>query len=136
MPVSRAGRSRIMKSIKSKDTEPEMAVRRILRKLGYRYQLHRANLPGKPDLVFGRRKKVIFVHGCFWHMHLAASCSNGRYPKTNTRYWRSKLNRNMERDRSNISNLKKRGWRVAVVWECQVAKEAQLAARLKRFLDG
>jgi DNA mismatch endonuclease, patch repair protein len=123
-----------MKAIKSKDTKPEMVVRRLVHKLGYRYRLHRSDLPGKPDLVFGPRKKIVFVHGCFWHAHSARSCSNGRLPKTNAEYWALKLNRNVERDLSNIFSLKRQGWKVLVIWECKITKEVQLVERLKRFL--
>jgi DNA mismatch endonuclease (patch repair protein) len=124
-----------MKAIKSKNTKPEMVVRRLVHKLGYRYRLHRPDLPGKPDLVFALKKKVIFVHGCFWHAHSATRCTNGRRPKTNAEYWTRKLNRTVERDLSNISSLKRRGWKVLVIWECKLTKEAQLAERLRGFLD-
>src|SRR3954452_16368647 len=103
MSVSPAGRSRIMKAIRSKNTKPEMAVRRLVHGLGYRYRVHRSDLPGKPDLVFGPRKKIIFVHGCFWHMHSTAKCSVGKHPKVNSQYWTPKLTGNVERDRLNIA---------------------------------
>src|SRR5246500_4076105 len=111
-------RSRIMRSVKGGDTAPEMTVRRLAHKMGYRFRLHRKDLPGKPDLVFPRLWKVIFVHGCFWHGH---DCARGaRMPKTNTEYWDSKIRRNKDRDRSNSARLKKVGWRSVVVWECEL----------------
>ncbi|HEV3500125.1 MAG TPA: very short patch repair endonuclease [Bradyrhizobium sp.] len=135
MPISQAGRSRIMRAIRSKNTKPEMVVRRLVSKMGYRYRLHRPDLPGRPDLAFGPQQRAIFVHGCFWHVHSAANCSNGKKrPKTNTHYWTPKLRRNIERDRSNILSLKEQGWKVLVVWECEVTKEDRLANRIRRFL--
>lgn len=134
MPVSAAGRSRIMKAIKAKDTKPELAVRRLLHRLGYRYRLHRDDLPGKPDLVFVSRAKIIFIHGCFWHAHSAPSCSNGRLPRTNTKYWRRKLRKTVERDSATALWLKRAGWKVLTVWECELANERRLVKRLVRFL--
>lgn len=134
MTISSAGRSRIMKAIKSKNTKPEMAVRRLVHSLGYRYRLHRSGLPGTPDLVFGPKAKVIFVHGCFWHAHSAAGCSDGHRPKANADFWMRKLDRNVLRDAANVSSLRKSGWRVLTIWECEIANEAKLTSRLKRFL--
>lgn len=124
-------RSRIMKAVKGKDTKPEMAVRRLVHSLGYRYRLHRRDLPGCPDLVFGPRRKVIFVHGCFWHGH---DCKRGaRQPKTNPDYWRQKIDRNRARDHATQEALRAVGWDVMTVWECEV-RDVQLADRLRLFL--
>ena len=125
-------RSRIMAAVKSYDTRPEMAVRRLAHRLGYRFRLHRKDLPGKPDIVFAARRSVIFVHGCYWHGH---DCKRGaRLPKTNTEYWRKKIDRNCKRDALNIESLKSGGWRVLVIWECQMKDCAALAHRLTSFL--
>ena len=120
-----------MQAVKSKDTAPELAVRRMVHGAGFRYRLHRRDLPGCPDLVFPSRRKVIFVHGCFWHGH---DCARGaRVPKTNTDYWTAKVRRNAARDRSAKQDLKKGGWSVFVAWECQM-KSANFLKRLIRFL--
>ena len=125
-------RSQIMRAVKCKDTAPEMVVRRLVHSLGYRYRLHRRDLPGKPDLVFGPRRKVIFVHGCFWHGH---ACKRGnREPKTNTDYWRRKVQTNRERDRSTLEELGVGGWETLVIWECET-KQKSLSSRISSFLD-
>ena len=111
-----------------------MAVRRLLHQAGYRFRVHRRDLPGKPDIVFGRRRKVVFVHGCFWHQHVKAACLDGRRPKSNTGYWNQKLERNGERDRLNAGRLKAEGWEVFIVWECEVGDAESLMARLMSFL--
>ena len=124
-------RSRTMRAVKSKDTKPEWTVRRVLHAAGYRYRLHGKALPGKPDLVFAGRRKVIFVHGCFWHGH---DCARGaRQPKANAEYWSAKISRNRERDRAHLAALRADGWQVRVVWECEI-RNPGLFARLKRFL--
>jgi DNA mismatch endonuclease (patch repair protein) len=124
-------RSRNMAAIRSKDTKPEMIVRRLTHSLGYRYRLHQNNLPGKPDLVFSSRKKIIFVHGCYWHMH---NCRYGKVaPMTNSGFWQQKRSSNVIRDRKNIRELKKKGWDVFVIWECELEKE-DIIRRLDRFL--
>jgi DNA mismatch endonuclease (patch repair protein) len=132
---SPAERSRIMAAVKGKHTTPEMVVRKITHGLGYRYRLHAAELPGAPDLVFPRLRKVIFVSGCFWHMHTCGRC---RIPATRREYWVAKLERNARRDRGNLRKLRKAGWRVLTVWECQTLpkQRAKLVARLRRFLAG
>lgn len=123
-----------MRAVKSKDTAPELAVRRLVYALGYRFRLHRRDLPGKPDLVFYGRRKVIFVHGCFWHGH---KCTRGaREPKSNTEYWHSKIARNRERDTQNTARLTALGWCVHIVWECELRDQAALAQRLRGFLEG
>jgi len=126
-------RSRIMRAVKATNTAPEMAVRRIAHGLGYRFRLHRQDLPGKPDLVFPRLRKIIFVHGCFWHGH---DCARGaRPPKANAEYWSAKIARNMARDLAHAAALKKGGWRSAVVWECELKDLAKVTKRIARFLD-
>ena len=126
-------RSRCMAAIRGKDTGPEMIVRRLLTALGYRYRLHGRALPGKPDLVFASRRAVVFVHGCFWHRHF---CRFGRVvPKTRAAFWRTKLEGNATRDSRTRARLRREGWRVLVVWECQLRDVEQLATRLRAFLD-
>lgn len=125
-------RSRTMRAVKGKNTRPEMTVRRIVHSMGYRYRLHRKDLPGKPDLVFGPRKKVIFVHGCFWHGH---TCARGdRTPKKNRGYWKKKIARNMERDCEHLAALKAGGWQSLVIWECEIKKGADIKKRVRKFL--
>lgn len=125
-------RSRIMRAVKGENTAPEMAVRRLVHGMGYRYRLHRRGLPGKPDLVFAGRRKVIFVHGCFWHGH---ACKRGRrVPKANRDYWTRKIARNRERDQEHLAALRAAKWRALVIWECEV-EHADTEQRLRRFLD-
>jgi DNA mismatch endonuclease (patch repair protein) len=123
-----------MRRIKSKGMKPELAVRQLVHRLGYRYRLHRKDLPGKPDLVFGPAHKVIFVHGCFWHGHYDPACRDGRMPRSNQSYWLPKLTRNKERDAASIETLKADGWDVLIIWECETADLAALASRLEVFL--
>ena len=126
-------RRRIMQAVRSKDTGPEMIVRRLAHRLGYRFRLHRKDLPGNPDLVFPARRKVVFVHGCFWHRH---ECRRGsRAPKTNREYWRRKLDRNRIRDGEVSDELERSGWKVKVFWECELRDIGQTAERLCRFLE-
>jgi len=121
-----------MRSVKSTDTKPEMAVRRFVHPLGYRFRLHRKDLPGTPDLVFPRLQKVVFIHGCFWHGH---TCKRGnRIPKSNREYWTSKIAGNRERDQLNQARLKAQGWNVFIAWECQI-KELLASGELKLFLE-
>lgn len=125
-------RSGIMRAVKDRDTGPERIVRSLLHKQGFRFRLHRRDLPGKPDIVFSGRRKVIFVHGCFWHGH---ECKRGaRTPKTNTAYWVQKIARNRERDRLNRAALVKRGWQILTIWECETGDEEHLKARIMSFL--
>ena len=122
-----------MRAVRSRDTAPEMTVRRLLHRLGYRYRLHRKELPGTPDIVFGPRRKVIFVHGCFWHGH---SCRRGaRLPATNVDYWRRKIDRNIKRHAEQTEQLRAAGWATLVIWECQTAPEQLLTERLRAFLS-
>lgn len=132
---SKAQRSAIMARVKSKNTAPEMIVRRLVFRLGHRYRLHRADLAGKPDLVFPSQKKIIFVHGCFWHSHKASKCSGARLPKSNVGYWLSKLERNKARDAKHIAVLRAQGWRVLVIWECQLKKLDAVEKKIRLFLD-
>lgn len=125
-------RHRNMAAIKSKDTKPELIVRRLVHSLGYRYCLHRKDLPGKPDLVLPRHGKVIFVHGCYWHMH---SCKYGRVqPKTNAMFWQKKRQSNVDRDKRDVRKLRRLGWKPLVVWECQTRDLSKLRSRIERFL--
>lgn len=123
-----------MAAIREKDTKPEMIVRRIVHRLGYRFRLHRKDLPGKPDLVFARLKKVILVHGCYWHMH---DCRWGAVtPKTNAEFWQTKRVGNVERDARNETALLALGWEVLTVWECQTKEEPALSSAIAGFLGG
>jgi len=128
-----AQNSAIMRGVRHKDTRPEWTVRRVVHGLGYRYRLHGAKLPGKPDLVFANRRSVIFVHGCFWHAH---GCGSDRPPRTRVEFWSEKLAANRRRDEANRRRLESLGWRVLVVWECELADTEALQSRLIRFLDG
>lgn len=128
--VDRATRSRMMSGIRGRDTKPELVVRSFLHRRGLRFSLHRRDLPGKPDLAMPRWNAVIFVHGCFWHQH--AGCPFAYRPKTNVAFWRTKLQGNVDRDRRNLRDLRVRGWRVFIVWECQLS-EARLALLAKRL---
>ncbi|MCB1380907.1 MAG: DNA mismatch endonuclease Vsr [Alphaproteobacteria bacterium] len=130
-------RSWNMSRIRSKGMKPELVVRQLVHGMGYRYRLHRKELPGKPDLVFGPRRKVIFVHGCFWHQHADPSCKIVRTPKSRLDYWKPKLDRNVERDRAAQDTLNASGWKCLTVWECEThsARLPELAERLERFLE-
>jgi DNA mismatch endonuclease (patch repair protein) len=120
-----------MRAVKGKNTKPEWVIRRLLYTAGYRYRLHAKQLPGKPDLVFSGRRKVIFVHGCFWHGH---GCARGaRQPKANATYWSAKIGSNRERDIRHLAALRLSGWSVHTVWECEIT-EPGLLGRLKKFL--
>ncbi|MDR6336923.1 DNA mismatch endonuclease (patch repair protein) [Xanthobacter flavus] len=123
-----------MSRIKGKDTAPEMVVRRLIHKMGFRYRLHRKDLPGRPDLVFPRRRKVIFVHGCFWHRHPAPECRLARLPKSRLEFWLPKLEANQSRDTRNQGALFNSGWQVLVVWECELRDKEQLENKLREFL--
>lgn len=125
-------RSRIMRAVKGADTAPEMMVRSLAHGMGYRFRLHRKDLPGKPDLVFPKLHKVVFVNGCFWHGH---GCARGaREPKAHAEYWRAKIGRNRFRDAANIRALKEKGWRATVVWECELKEPRRVKKRLAAFL--
>jgi DNA mismatch endonuclease (patch repair protein) len=124
-------RSANMRAIRSKDMKPELAVRRLVHRLGYRFRLHRHDLPGRPDMVFPARRKVIFVNGCFWHSH---DCKSAHVPKSNRDYWGPKLERNRLRDAQHLEALKEAGWKTLVIWECETRDENRLGKRLERFL--
>lgn len=127
-----AMRSRIMSRIRSKDTKPEMVVRRLVTALGYRYRLHVGTLPGKPDLVFRRSRKVIFIHGCYWHRH---NCKRGRsLPASNTAFWQGKWAANKRRDREVLRGLRSMGYRILVVWECELHNEVKTLRTVRDFL--
>ncbi|MGC9454641.1 MAG: very short patch repair endonuclease [Phycisphaerae bacterium] len=130
--LSQTERSRVMSLVKSKDTRPERLVRSVIHRMGYRYRLHVRDLPGCPDIVFPSRKKVILVHGCFWHQH---NCRMGRrMPKSRRTFWQRKLEGNKQRDRCQRRKLRRRGWQVLTVWECQLLPN-QLDATLRRISD-
>jgi DNA mismatch endonuclease (patch repair protein) len=125
-------RSRIMRAVKSRDTAPEMVVRRLAHGMGYRFRVCRKDLPGCPDLVFPRLRKVVFVHGCFWHGH---DCARGaRVPKGNRNYWVKKVGGNRSRDGKNLARLAEAGWKSLVVWECAIRNEGQLRRQVGKFL--
>jgi len=124
-------RSENMRRIRSTDTGPEMAVRRLLHREGFRYRLHSKAVPGTPDIVLPRHKLAIFVHGCFWHGH---TCKDGGRPKSNTDYWNTKLQRNIERDAQRGKELRKLGWKTVVVWSCEVSDEKRILQRIRRRL--
>ena len=128
-------RSRIMRENRSKDTKPELAVRRLAHGMGYRYRLHRHDLPGRPDLVFPGRRKVIFVHGCFWHQHADPACKSASLPKSNRDYWIPKLERNAARDAEHLASLAESGWDVLVLWECEVRGGDGVPERIREFLE-
>ena len=125
---------RIMQAIRSKHTKPELLVRSLVHQMGYRYRLHRQDLPGKPDLVFGPRRMLIFVHGCFWHQH--TGCREGRLPASNQEYWKRKLAKNVNRDAEHLTRLGADGWDTFVIWECETNNKSALRRRLKKFLRG
>ena len=125
-------RSENMRRIRSKGMLPELAVRSLVHRMGFRFRLHRKDLPGKPDLVFASRRKVIFVHGCFWHAH---DCRVAHTPKSNAAYWGPKLERNRTRDTRNIEALRTAGWKSLVIWECEIRGGRALKKRLKAFLS-
>ncbi|PKB14108.1 T/G mismatch-specific endonuclease [Novosphingobium kunmingense] len=129
-------RSRMMSGIRGKNTQPEMLVRRVLHAMGYRYRLHARELPGKPDIVFRRRRIAIFVHGCFWHRHPDPACRLARMPKSRVDFWQPKLEGNRARDEANVAALEAMGWKVLLVWECQLRDREQLGNMLRRFIEG
>jgi DNA mismatch endonuclease (patch repair protein) len=132
--ISSARRAENMRAIRSKGMKPELIVRSLAHSLGYRFRLHRKDLPGKPDLAFPKFAAVIFVHGCFWHQHEKRTCLDARKPKSNTTYWLPKLERNRIRDTNNITMLKRLGWKVLVLWECELPNRSRLSASIDQFL--
>lgn len=130
---SAALRSEVMRRVRSKDTGPEMSVRRLVHGMGFRYRVHRRDLPGNPDLVFPGLKKIIFVHGCFWHSH---ACSAGRNrPSSHRAYWLPKLERNRSRDLKNRRKLRGLGWEVMTIWECQLKRAEKIRQKIESFLE-
>jgi DNA mismatch endonuclease (patch repair protein) len=125
-------RSENMRRIRSKGMLPELAVRSMVHRMGFRFRLHRKDLPGKPDLVFVSRRKVILVHGCFWHSHKA--CKTAHMPKSNLAYWGPKLERNQARDARNIEALSAAGWKSLIIWECETREVKSVARRIRAFL--
>lgn len=132
--VTKKVRSRMMGAIKSKNTSPELFIRSMVHRLGYRFRLHAKDLPGHPDLVFRSRKKVILVHGCFWHQHSSEKCRDGRMPKSNRSYWNPKLLKNTERDKRSLKELRALKWKVLTIWECETKNPERLARVLTKFL--
>ncbi|MEX2451693.1 MAG: very short patch repair endonuclease [Rhodospirillales bacterium] len=133
--ISSEARSATMRAIRSKGMKPEMAVRRLVHAMGYRYRLHRHDMPGRPDLVFPSRNKVIFVHGCFWHQHDDPNCKIAHTPKSNQSYWLPKLKRNKTRDKQHQIKLREMGWDVLVIWECELKTNGDsLNSKIRGFL--
>ncbi len=130
--VSKSQRSRMMSGIRSKNTKPELLVRRELHRRGYRFRLHDKKLPGKPDIVLPKYKTVIFVNGCFWHQH--PKCKLVKLPSTNRKFWRAKLTANVARDRMNIEKLRRLGWRSEIVWACQLGSARSASAEMVRII--
>lgn len=133
--LSRADRSRCMSRIRSQGMAPEMTVRSLVHRMGYRFRLHGKGLPGRPDLVLPRWRAVIFVNGCFWHWHDDENCGIAGLPKSNRGYWIPKLRRTRERDREHRARLERDGWRVLTVWECQLGDRPGVADRISKFLE-
>jgi len=132
--VSTKKRSEIMSKIRGKDTKPEKVVRSLLHSMGYRFRLHRKDLPGKPDIVLPKHNAIIFVHGCFWHHH--EGCADGHYPKSNKSFWIDKINKTIERDKTSLKRLTELGWRTIVIWECETEDLDLLADKIRNFFDG
>ena len=131
-PTERSAR---MALVRAKDTSPEMRIRKLVHGMGFRYRLHQTRLPGQPDLVFPSRRKVVFVHGCFWHRHQSSGCKLARLPKSRLDFWLPKLEANRLRDLKNQRALRALGWRIMVVWECELANMERIENKLRRFLS-
>ena len=129
--LSPVERSSLMRRVRGKDTKPEIAVRRVAHALGYRFRLHRRDLPGSPDIVFPKLRKAIFVHGCYWHRH---DCKKATVPKSNVSFWQNKFEANIERDRRNLVSLSEMGWLTMIVWQCETEKEENIAEMISNFL--
>lgn len=132
--LTRSERSKRMALIRNKDTKPELVVRKIARSCGYKFRLNDSDLPGKPDLVFTQQRKVVFIHGCFWHRHPSRNCALARLPKSKLNFWLPKLTENRIRDLRTVATLRRKEWRVCIVWECQIRNLPLLEKRLRRFL--
>ena len=122
-----------MSRISGKNTKPEILVRSLLHRMGYRFRLHEKNMPGKPDIVLPKHKKVIFVHGCFWHGH--ENCPRSKRPSTNVEFWNKKINGNIERDKKNIKSLERLGWETLIIWTCEIKNEDALKHKLTSFME-
>jgi DNA mismatch endonuclease (patch repair protein) len=131
--VSASVRSRIMSSVKQRHTKPEMVVRSLLHRLGYRFRLHQKDLPGSPDIILPKYRTAIFVHGCFWHQH--GNCGKSRRPSSNQEYWNKKLDENISRDKRKEGELSQLGWRVVIVWQCETSQVESLSEKLKKLLS-
>jgi DNA mismatch endonuclease (patch repair protein) len=131
--VDTAKRSEIMSHVKGRDTKPEILVRSLLHRMGFRFRLQARDLPGKPDIVLPKWKTVVFVNGCFWHRH--KGCKHATTPSTHVEYWTKKFKENVKRDRYNRSRLKKEGWRVLTIWECELRDMEKLSAKVRKFFD-
>lgn len=131
--LTKRERSQRMALIRSKNTKPELAVRRLVHDMGFRYRLHGTKLPGRPDLVFPPRHKAIFVHGCFWHRH--RGCKLARIPKSRVSFWKEKLEGNQQRDARNIAQMRRLGWTSLVIWECQLGRVESLSRRIRKFME-
>ncbi len=132
--ISQQRRSELMSRIRSKNSKVELLVRSLVHRMGYRFRLHRKDLPGKPDLVFAGRGKVVFVHGCFWHWHPDPNCKQARMPKSRQEFWRPKLEGNRRRDRENRQKLIELGWEVLEIWECEARNPEKIQSRIRAFL--
>jgi DNA mismatch endonuclease, patch repair protein len=133
--LGKSERSERMSRVRGKDTKPEIAVRRLLHGMGYRYRLHARDLPGSPDIVFRGRRKAIYVHGCFWHRHPAQTCKLARLPKSRREFWVPKLEGNRQRDLRNQNLMAKMGWNVLLIWECEIVDQRALVERLRIFME-
>jgi DNA mismatch endonuclease, patch repair protein len=131
--VSRSKRKEMMSSVKQRHTKPEIAVRKLLHRHGFRFRLHNKKLPGTPDIVLPKYKAVIFVHGCFWHQH--EGCRKARRPTSNVEFWNEKLDKNIERDSRKELELKNSGWKVLTIWDCEIKDENSLIEKVKNFLS-
>jgi DNA mismatch endonuclease (patch repair protein) len=129
---SKDKRSQIMSRVGGKNTKPELIVRSLLHRMGYRFRIHRTDLPGNPDVSLPRHKKIIFVHGCFWHGH--AECSRAKRPSTNQEFWQKKLDKNIERDRQNRDKLEALGWSILVIWQCEVKDLERVEQKIESFM--
>jgi len=132
--VNKQKRSQIMSAIKGCNTKPELIVRSFLHKNGLRFRLHDKSLPGCPDIVLKKHKSIVFVHGCFWHIHTSKTCKISHFPKSNTAFWKNKLDKNVLRDKKNISSLTELGWHIFIIWECESKQERalkELVAKIK-----
>ena len=133
--ISKTERSALMSRVRSRNTKPELLVRSLVHRMGYRFRLHKQELPGRPDLVFSSKRKVIFVHGCFWHQHPDPECKGARQPKSHIDYWGPKLEKNMLRDKSACSSLEDLGWSHLVIWECETKEIEKIQIKVKIFIE-